>query len=87
MTPDTVFRYSHVAGVSLQFTKFSYPLFEEQQAWTFDSISSTIGNVIGFYLGLDMLMIIQFLFDKAFALTVVIIRCWIRSRTERTREA
>jgi hypothetical protein len=51
--------------IELQIIKFDYPIFAEEVAWTFDTISGSFGNVIQCYLGLDFSTIILFAVEKA----------------------
>ncbi len=63
--------YADIDGglLELQFvSRFDFPIFEQQIMWTFDSFSGELGNVLGFYVGLDFLTIIEFFVEKAMLL-------------------
>ncbi len=51
--------------IELKIAKFDYPIFAEQLAGTFDTISGSFGNVIRCYLGLNFSTIILFAIEKA----------------------
>ncbi len=59
--------------IVLKIDKFDYPIFTEQVAWTFDTISGSFGNVIRCYLGLDFSTIVLFAVEKAKWLFTVIL--------------
>jgi hypothetical protein len=53
-------------------SRLDYPIFEEQEMWTFDTFTAALGNVLGFYVGLDFLTIVEFLAAKAILLFAVV---------------
>ena len=63
-------------GLQLQVIKFDYTIFEEQPAWTFNTISASLGNVLSFYLGLDFLTIIELMVVNVLLVVNIIYSWW-----------
>jgi hypothetical protein len=82
--PDSYY-FNDSGQIDLQLvSRFDYPIFEEQELWTFDAFTAALGNVLCFYVGLDFLTIVQFLAAKAIHLVEIF--CVLLGRRNEQRE-
>ena len=56
--------YQYEAVIELSISNFDYSVFQEFYQWTFDTVVGSIGGAFGFWLGLDVFIIVFTLISK-----------------------